>query len=152
MRHSRCENGAIARPAPTVTSFSTQYAPTLTPSPSRTSPSNTQPTSIVHVAPAAKLAAHVDARRIGDRRPGEHQRVARLRCWTIRSSAASCARSLTPSTDDLVGRDVRGDRHAFGDGHRDDVGQVVLALRVVRRQRSTQRASSARRRRHERRC
>jgi hypothetical protein len=34
----------------------------------------------------------------------------------------------------LVGRDDRVDRHAVGDRRADDVGQVVLVLRVVRRQ------------------
>ena len=67
--------------------------------------------------------------------PATQQRVGGRR-WTTRSSAASCARSLTPRMSRSSAAVTRGDRHAVGHRHRDDVGQVELALRVVVAQRA----------------
>ena len=50
---------------------------------------------------------------------------------SVASSCASCTLSFTPSTSASVGAITALTAHAVAHGHHDDVGQVVLALRVV---------------------
>ena len=60
------EKGFTSVPAPTVTSRRMQLAPMRTPSPRTTRPSKMQFTSMETSRPHSSVAAHVDARRIGE--------------------------------------------------------------------------------------
>jgi hypothetical protein len=53
----------------------------------------------------------------------------------MRSSSASCTLLFTPSTSQAFVGLRRRHRHALADRQADDVGQVILALRVVVAQR-----------------
>ena len=70
---SMWQNGRIRAPASTWTSFSTQFAPTLTPC---SKPHLALEDAVHvddHVLSAGELAAHVDARRIGKRHAAREQ-------------------------------------------------------------------------------
>jgi hypothetical protein len=85
------------------------------------------------IAAAAQRAAQVEARGIRDRRPRAHERLGEPELHDpldIRELRAVVDAARVA----LVGRDDRVDRHAVGNRGADDVGQVVLVLRVVRRQ------------------
>ncbi len=88
-----------------------------------------------HIAAAFELAADVDAMRIDDCRAGEHQRhrPAPLDDALERGELRAV---VDAQHRHFVGHDVRTDRHAVGDRHRHDIGQIELFLRVVRRQAS----------------
>src|SRR5260221_881067 len=83
-----------------------------------------------HVASADKLAAHVAARRIGERHPLLHERrgkFALVDALQLRELAAAVRAERLP-------RRVRLDRrhrYALLRRERDDVGEVILLLRVV---------------------
>ena len=118
-----------------------------TSSASVTSPSNTQPTSMRTSRPQRRLprmsmraGSTIDA-------PSRISAVAR-RSIRMRSTAASCARSLMPRTSRSSAASRRDDGHILGARHRDDVRDVVLALRVVRRQRADPLLHERGRRRH----
>ena len=87
----------------------------------------------LHVVAAAQAAAHVEARRVGQRHALGHQPLGNgLLVGALE------ARHLGAVVDPLdfhgAGRLGGGDAHSFGGGQRDHVGQVVLALGVIRRQ------------------
>ncbi len=100
-----------------------------------------------HIAATGKRAADVDARRIGDHRSAQHQRIGipRLQdtfdCRQLRAivDAAHIA---------LIGDG--GGRHRYSIRHRqrDDVRQVILVLRVVGLERGHPAAQQCRGRRH----
>ena len=90
-------NAAMTVPAPTVASRSTQYGPTLTPSPSATSPSNTQPTSMATSRPQCSVP-RTSMRAGSASETPERISASAWRACRMRSTAASCARSLMPRT------------------------------------------------------
>ena len=82
------------------------------------------------VAAAQQLAAQVEAGRVGQAHARVHQLLG-PRALVAPLQLGQLARAVDPQHLGVAAR-MRGDhRHAVGDGHRDDVGQVVLALRVV---------------------
>jgi hypothetical protein len=94
------------------------------------------------LAAAQQLAAHVQPRRVGQAHAGLHQRLgagaleAALQVGQLHGAVDTQHFGL------VVGLGGHH-RHAFGHGHGDDIGQVVLALRVVVLQGPTQRFSAA---------
>jgi len=86
-----------------------------------------------HVAAAVERAANVDARGIGERRARCHQRACQPRLHDPFDR-----RELRAIVDAahvaLVGGDMRHHRGSIRNCQSDDVGQVILALRVVRLQ------------------
>jgi hypothetical protein len=86
-----------------------------------------------HIAPAAQFATHVDARRVGQAHALLHQALGGL---PLRDAFEFGQLHLAVHAEHFpfaLGC-VVPDRHAVGDRHADDVGQVVLLLRVVVRQ------------------
>ena len=83
------------------------------------------------VASAREAAAHVDARRVGQRDALLQQPRRRGCAGGCARARASCALLLTPRVSHTASGCADTDRHAVGDGARDDVGQVILALRIV---------------------
>ena len=82
-------------PAATCTLRSTQFAPMLTPSPSTTSPSNTQLTSMATSRPQARLPRTSMRAGSASVTPSRINAAARTH-WKVRSSSASCALLFTP--------------------------------------------------------
>ena len=83
-----------------------------------------------HVAPAFELAAHVDARRIGKAHARFHQA---LRLAALIGALKQCELALRIDSRDfhrIVDLDA-DDAHALVHGERDDVGEVVLLLRIL---------------------
>ena len=117
-------------PAPTVTFFSTQYGADLDVVGELDRAFEHAADVDPHVAAASERAAHVDARGVGKRGARLHQRVGGARLHD-----ALDRRQLRAVVDAehvrFVGGDVRLDRDALAHRHRDDVGQVELALRIV---------------------
>ena len=70
--------------------------------------------------------------RVDDRDAGEHVRVVDPVAQSAAAAAASSTRVLTPSVSTGIGRDVHRDALAGSDEVADGVGEVELALRVVR--------------------
>ena len=117
-------------------------------SPSSTLPTITTLTSMNTSRPTADLAADVEARRIRERDAFEHQRIGALRAQ--RRFQLSQLHLVVHAQHLRFGR--RNDRvhfHAGAHGHHDDVGQIVLALRVVVLQRGEPVAQRAGRRDHQ---
>jgi len=76
-------------------------------------------------------SANIQASRIDNGHPGQHELTRNL--TAIRSlDIRSCALSFTPRTSHGVPVATSGiDRHLVLDRHRDDICQVILALRIV---------------------
>ena len=100
-----------------------------------------------HVAPRLQRAAHVDARRIGERDASLHQR-ARPQAPVLRLDLRELHAVVDAEHLGDRRRHQRLDRHLRRDRHLDDVGQVVLALRVRVAQLPEPLAQQARRHRH----
>ena len=84
-----------------------------------------------HVAPAGQRAANVDARGIRDPRAGFEQRFrSPVLDYALRKHQL-CA-IVDAAHFAFIVSDLRGDGNALGNSHRDDIGQVILALCVVR--------------------
>src|SRR5690242_17475602 len=84
-----------------------------------------------HIATADDVAADVDARWVDDRRAGHHQHRSAAALYDPLEQGELRA-VVDAEHRALVGHDVRGHGHAFGNRHGDDVGKVILLLRVVR--------------------
>jgi hypothetical protein len=134
-----CENGRTCAPASTVASFSTQCAPIATPSPRRTVPSNTHPTSIATSAAAVERAADVDAIGIGESTPGVEQRIG-LRALIQPLEHGELAHRVDAERLDHVRRARRSTGRPFLARERDHVGQVILAGRIAVADRGSHRA------------
>ena len=122
--------GWITAPAAISASRITQFAPMRTPSPRLTRPSKTQLTSISTSLPHSSWPRTSSRAGSARRTPASISASAPAR-WKRRSRSASCTGLLTPSTSVSLSGWRGHHRHALGHGHGDDVGQVVLALRVV---------------------
>ena len=72
----------------------------------------------------------VEARRVGQAHAGFHQRFGAL-ALVAAFQVGQLQRAVDAQHLGLAGRGRGHHRHAFGHRHRDDVGQVVLALCVV---------------------
>jgi hypothetical protein len=97
------------------------------------------------IAAADQLAAHVDTRRIGEGDAALHQlhgNVSLVHALQLGKLQLAVDAFGLPGRIRMRGRH----RHAFGNGQGDDVGQVVLALRVaVAQRRQPARQSGGRR-------
>ena len=128
---SRCENGAITVPAPIFTFVEHAVRADLRAiARCTTSPSKTQSTSIDTSRPQSSCRARRCAR---DRRSTRRCAAARRpRAAAARARARRAARLIVDAQASSGSpTDSRDDGDAVGDRHGDDVGQVVLALRVV---------------------
>ena len=88
----------------------------------------------LHVGAAAQFATHVQAPRVGQANPGVHQRGG-LGALEAALEVGELHGAVHTQHFGVARRCGGGDGHALGDRHRDDVGQVVLALGVVAGQR-----------------
>ena len=138
---SSTEYGLTIAPAPTSTSVSTQPTSTCAPAPMRVAPRRTAFVLDVRVGldldrvVDARAAAHRDARALVTAREcGDASRF---------SASNSCARSLTPTSTDSRASIAVTCCAALARAL-DDVGQVELALRVVRLERRERFAEKAR--------
>ena len=113
-----------------------------TPSPSVTRPSKTQLTSISTSLPQMQRAAQVEARRVGQAHAGLHQRLG-LGALVAALQVGQLQRAVDAQHLGLAMAPRGHHRHAFGHGHRHDVGQVVLACALWLFSAITQRLSHA---------
>ena len=124
--------GWIIAPAPIVALRITQFAPTRDVVAELDPPFEDAVDVDLDIGAAHQLAAQVEARRVGQPHAGFHQRVGLAPLHAGARARRAAFALLTPSTS----TGSRGCVATTGDavvdgGHRDDVGQVVLALRVV---------------------
>ena len=126
---SSTEFGWMTLSAPMLTSRSTTFGPTRTRSPSVDLAFEQHVGVDEHVAPDADLAAHVDARRIRERGAREHELA---RAFGAMQRLELGELHLVVDAEHLRhgGRDERRDLHLVFHRHGDDVGEVVLTLRV----------------------
>jgi hypothetical protein len=136
------QKGAMRAPRPMRQFFNTQLAPMDT-------RSRELDAALEHaidvdrdVAPAQQFAAHVDARRVASVTPAVHQAfgdIALVHALQFGQLQLAVHALGFPGGIGMRGRH----RHALADSPGDDVGQVVLALRVALPSAGSQRASAA---------